>query len=154
MAEILLDTGKVPFVLKFVDGDSETIYFNPTDFDLAEKIAKLPDIISEKTKEYKDVGLNLDGTPKNLEDIEDYTAMKKIVYDEIDNVFDFPVCEKVCKHCSMFAFVKGKMFFEQFLRAISPEIKKEIDKARKEFDKEKAKRDKVNEHIGEYVNND
>lgn len=151
MAEILLDTGKVPFVLNFVDGDSETIYFNPTDYDLAEKLSKLPEIINERTKQYKDVALNLDGTPRTLDDIEDYTAMKNIVYEEIDKVFDYAVCEKVFKHCSMFAFVKGKMFFEQFLTAIQPEIKKETEKAKKEFEKEQAKREKVNEHIGKYV---
>lgn len=136
-----LSTGKKPFVIEFDTGDKETIYFNPNDPDLAERIYSLSDRIENKVKDLKDIEVGVDGEPISEKDIEAYAKIKGVVYGEIDKTFDYPVCEKVFKHCSAFASVGGRLFVEHFLESIAPEIEKEVKKERGKMDK----------HIGEFL---
>lgn len=136
-----LSTGKKPFKINFDTGDTETIFFNPNDPDLAEKLNSLPDRIKERTDVLDDVVLGEDGEPTNRDDVYLYSEFKKAVYEEIDKTFGSNVSEKVFKYCSAFAVVDGRFFVEQFVESIVPEIEKEIKKDRKAMDK----------HIKEYV---
>jgi hypothetical protein len=137
-----LSTGKKPFKIEFDTGDVETIYFNPSDPDLAEKLNSLGKRVEERIKNLKDIEIDEQGNPVNANEIEIYSAFKTALYEEIDKTFGYPVCEKVFKHCSALASVDGEFFIKQFVNNITPEIEKEILK----------EQEKMQKHIGEYVN--
>lgn len=136
-----LSTGKKPFKIEFDTGDVETIYFNPNDPDLAEKLNSLGKRVEERIKNLKDIEIDKQGNPVNAKEMEIYSAFKIALYEEIDKTFDCAVCDKVFKHCSAFAIVDGKFFVEHFVECITPEIEKEILKSQ----------NKMQEYIGEYI---
>lgn len=142
--DIKLSTGKVAFPIEFDNGDVETIYFNPNDPDLVERLNGIGKRVQEKLENLKDIELDERGEPVSESVIDVYTALKNALYEEIDRAFDSDVCEKVFKHCSPLAIVDGNYFILNFLEAIAPEIKTYIEKANKDVEK------KMQKHIGKY----
>lgn len=133
---IKLDIGQEPFELDFGNKRKETIYFNPADPELAVRLYNLKDRLSERGKEVeKDVTLKPDGTPEKEDDLQAFSKMLDIIYEEIDNAFRSEISKTVFKWCSPFALVKGKRFMIQFVEAISPEIDKRVKEARAEEEK-------------------
>ena len=141
MKNNVLRTGRVPFVITFDTGAQETIYFNPNDPDLAEKLESLAARISEKAAGIEDVELTPEGEPVHASDMEKYRELRAIAYEEIDKTFNYGVSEKVFKHCSFFAKVEGKFFGEVFFEYIIPVIESELKKSRT----------KTNKHTAEFI---
>ena len=70
---------------------------------------------------------------------------KAIVCEELNAAFDSDISSVVFKHCSPFAIVGGNYFIMNFLEAITPEIKKHIDKSNAEAEK------KMGKHLNKYM---
>lgn len=142
--DIKLSTGKVAFPIEFDNGDVETIYFNPNDPDLVERINGIGKRVQEKLKNFKDIELDERGEPVSESVIDVYTAFKNALYEEIDRAFDSDVCEKVFKHCSPLAIVDGNYFILNFFEAIAPELVKYHEQAKKDAEK------KMQKHVDKY----
>ena len=158
-----LSTGKVAFPIEFDNGDTDCIYFNPNDPDLATRLIASKDNIQNRIEEMNvdNIELSTDGEAvsineiKNINDLskeqmaavvenaEKYANIvsitKEIVCDELNTAFGSDVSSVVFKHCSPFAIVDGKYFIMQFLEAIAPEIKKHIEKSNAEAEKKMGK---------------
>lgn len=134
-----LSTGKVAFPIEFDNGDKDCIYFNPNDPQIAVRMNDLQDKIKEKIKGLDDIDLNNEGNPKETDKISQFKKMIEIFYEEFDYAFGGDVSAVVFKYCSPFAIINGEYFVFQFLNAITPEIKKHIDKASADRDKKMAK---------------
>lgn len=159
-----LSTGKVAFPVEFDNGDKETIYFNPNDREFIAKVMNFENSIEERAKninieKYKsqfedgvDVKLSVD----NFDDIENLSkeeiiSMKnkigaiididaeyqQALKDEIDDIFDNKVSEKIFKYCQpldMVIYVDengnevSEVFIIQFIKAFGNEIKKYQEK--------------------------
>lgn len=165
---IKLNTGVVPFDIKFDNGETGTIYFNPTDPDLTIRFSNAYKNITERVEnlEKKDIQLNNDGSVELPDEINDYENLtdeqqkelmnrvnfvtsvtqdtRDIMCEELNSAFASDVSSVVFKYCSPLAIVDGEYMIIQFLKAISPEIKKHIEKANKDSDKKKQK------HISKY----
>lgn len=139
-----LSTGKVAFPIEFDNGDKQNIYFNPSDPDLMIRMKNLQEKVSEKIKGIEDVELSNDGSPKQFSQIDAFEKMQNIIKEELDFAFGASVSDVVFKHCSPFAIVGGNYFVIQFIEAITPEIKKHIDKANGDLEK------KMQKHIEKY----
>lgn len=161
---INLSTGKVAFPIEFDNGEVETIYFNPSDPELATRIMSAKDRIVEKVKNlnFDDFELSNSGEPIKINEIDDVqnlseeqlkditerakviskviTETKKIICDELDVAFDSDISYVVFKYCSPLAIVDGEYFFIQFINAIKPEIEKHIKKTT----------DKMSKHLDKY----
>lgn len=124
-----LNTGSTAFPIVFDNGDSEIIYFKPTDPDLMVRLARFGERTREQIADLGDIVLNADGVPETESQVEMFDAAQKIIKKEMDVAFGGDVSAKVFKHCSPFAIVDGRYFVEQFLEAIAPEIKRAIEKA-------------------------
>jgi hypothetical protein len=127
-----LSTGKVAFRLEFDNGDVGTIYFNPNDRGLQDRIAEFEKNIQEKAKQidiekYKtDFENDLD-VDVNLEDFESLMSLSpdqikmlrnranainniereynNLVKNELDNVFEGKVSDTAFKYCEPFDVV-------------------------------------------------
>jgi hypothetical protein len=139
-----LSTGKVAFPIEFDNGDKGCIYFNPNDPDLMIRMKNLESRMLERTKDLEDVELTADGKPAQISQIEAFETMQNILKEELDIAFGGEVSGTVFKHCSPFAIINGEYFFEQFVKAIKPEIERHIKSANAESEKRMAK------HIGKY----
>lgn len=160
---IKLKTGNEKFDIEFDNGDKDSIYFNPNDPDLASRLVKFKDKVSERLdhmsydkselEKYGDVEM-----PENIEDIsslpeEQQEALEKfaeattkmleetkdIISEELDVAFNSDISSVVFKHCSPFAVVNGEYFIIQFVNAIAPEIQVRINKSNKEVEKRMSK---------------
>lgn len=164
-----LSVGKIAFPIEFDNGDKDTIYFNPNDPDLATRLMKAKDNISEKLDNLnaEDFNLKNDGSvelPETIDGYEDLSdeqrevltnraeamtklldSTKNIICEEIDTAFNGDISSVVFKHCSPLAVVNGEYFIVQFLNAITPEIQKHIGKSNAEVEKKMAK------HINKYI---
>lgn len=122
-----LNTGKIPFHIEFDNGDKDCIYFNPNDPDLALRLKALGERLKESVGEVS-------------ESEEDLERIQSKLKEELNVVFGSDISSVVFKHCSPLAVVGGEFFAVQFFNAITPEIKKQIEKSQKEIEK----------HIGKY----
>lgn len=164
-----LSTGKVAFPIEFDNGDKDCIYFNPSDPDLASRFSVAKERISQRMEQAKidKMTLGNDGVPvvESMDDIMNlpddemdavidrakntvkiFEDAKAIVCDELNVAFGSDVSSVVFKHCSPFAVVDGEYYVLQFLRAITPEIQKNLKKSTEETEKKMAK------HVNKYVN--
>jgi hypothetical protein len=124
-----LSTGKVAFPIEFDNGNKTAIYFNPNDPDLFIRIKNFEGIVLERIKEFGEIELSNDGTPIKTEEIETFEKMQNILKEELDRAFGGEISGEVFKYCSPFAIVGGEYFIMQFIKAITPEIGKHIQKA-------------------------
>lgn len=139
-----LSTGKIAFDIEFDNGDNDVICFNPNDPDLMLRTKNFTKKISEKIKELDDVELTADGKPAKMSQYDIFERLQKILKDELDYAFGGSISDVVFKHCSPFAIVNGEYFVVQFIKAITPEIEKHINKASADAEKRMAK------HIDKY----
>ena len=137
-----LSTGKVGIPIEFDNGDKQTIFFNPNDPDLMIRMKNLESKVEERIKGFDDIELTLDGAPSESAHIEVFEKMQNILKEELDHAFGGHVSGVVFKHCSPFVVVDGEYFIVQFIRAITPEIAKHIEKANAE----------AHERIGKHIN--
>lgn len=124
-----LSTGKVAFPIEFDNGNKTAIYFNPNDPDLFIRIKNFEGIVLERIKAFGEIELSNDGTPIKTEEIETFEKMQNILKEELDRAFGGEISGEVFKYCSPFAIVGGEYFIMQFIKAITPEIGKHIQKA-------------------------
>ena len=124
-----LSTGKVAFHLEFDNGDVGTIYFNPNDRELQNRIADFEKNVQEKSKQidlekYKaefddgvDFELNFEDfeslmslSPEQMKSLQDkaqaINSIEKeynnIVKEELDNVFGSKISNVAFKYCEPF----------------------------------------------------
>ncbi len=124
-----LSTGKIAFPIEFDNGDKQSIYFNPNDPNLSIRLKDFQAKVSQRIEKLKDIQLNADGSPNEIEMIEDFRKIQNVVFEELDVAFGGEISSVVFKHCSPFAIVDGKYFIIQFIEAIKPEITKHVRKA-------------------------
>lgn len=139
-----LSTGRVEFPIEFDNGDKDSIWFNPTDPQLAIRLKDFGSSVSEKLKAYDDMEVTVDGQAKDESDIEKFREMLNIIYEEIDKAFDSKISDVVFKHCSPLAIIDGDYQMMNFVNAITPEIKKHNKKAMEQAEKKMAK------HLAKY----
>ena len=139
-----LNTGKIAFSIEFDNGNKTNIYFNPNDPDLFIRIKNFEGLVSKRIKAFDDVELSSDGTPTNAEKIEVFEQMQDIIKEELDRAFGGEISDEIFKYCSPFAVVDDEYFIIQFIKAITPEIKKHMEKASAES------RERMAKHIGKY----
>lgn len=139
-----LSTGRVEFPIEFDNGDKDSIWFNPTDPQLAIRLKDFSGRVSEKLKAYDDMEVTVDGQAKDDADIEKFREMLNIIYEEIDKAFDSKIADVVFKHCSPLAIVDGDYFMLNFVNAITPEIEKHNKKAMQQAEK------KMEKHLAKY----
>lgn len=120
-----LSTGKVAFPIEFDNGEKATIYFNPNDWGMHERIKAFQDTVDEKVKtinleKYK-AQFNDSVEIKNVDDVFEmsvdeisalYDNLKvvkeiereynRIIKDELDRVFASEISETVFKYCEPF----------------------------------------------------
>ena len=142
---IKLNTGKVAFPIEFDNGDSVNIFFNPNDPDLFVRFSEFEKRMSEKIKDIDDIDMNEDGTPKDINIVDEFKKMKDALCEELDIAFGNKISGDVFKHCSPFAIINGDYFVIQFIMAIRPEIEKHNKKANADVQKKMAK------HINKYA---
>lgn len=140
-----LNTGKIAFPIEFDNGDKQNIYFNPNDPDLAIRMKDFQGKVEARTKDLEDLKLKPDGTPEDVEAIEDFRKIRNILCEELDVAFNGEISAVVFKHCSPFAVVNGDYFIMQFIEAIKPEIEKHIKKANAQVEQ------KMQKHIANYI---
>ena len=164
-----LSTGKIAFPIEFDNGDKDCIYFNPNDPDLATRLIASKDKIQKRIEEmnFEEIEMSSEGEAveidkiKNIGDLSEeqmnaliknaesvakiVSSTKQIVCEELNTAFDSDISSVVFKHCSPFAIVGGNYFIMNFLEAITPEIKKHIDKSNAEAEK------KMGKHINKYI---
>ena len=140
-----LNTGKIAFPIEFDNGNKDCIYFNPNDPDLFSRMRDLSANIDKRIKAMSDVMLGVDGKPENIEYIDAFNALQKILYEELNIAFGSDVSSVVFKYCSPFAIVNGEYFISQFVKAITPEIEKHIEEATA------ARRAKMDKHLSKYT---
>lgn len=124
-----LSTGKVAFHLEFDNGDVGTIYFNPNDRELQNRIADFEKNVQEKSKEidlekYKaefgdgvDFEINFENfeslmslPPEQIKSLQDKAQVinniekeyNNIVKEELDNVFGSKISNVAFKYCEPF----------------------------------------------------
>jgi len=150
MAEkITLSTGLKTFDLYFADRDETVqISFNPTDKGLAVRFKEAQKRIEKATEKFKDVELDEEGNPVDLDFIDQFAEMTEMLYKELDRAFASPICAQVFKYCSPFAIVDGEYFFLAFFEAITPVIQKY---AEAENAKANKKMSKYLDKYGKYI---
>ena len=124
-----LSTGKVAFHLEFDNGDVGTIYFNPNDRELQNRIADFEKNLQEKSKQidiekYKaefedgvDIELNFEDfeslmslPPEQIKSLQNKAQAinniekeyNNLVKDELDNVFGSKISNVAFKYCEPF----------------------------------------------------
>lgn len=166
---IKLSTGIVQIPIDFDNGEKGIIKIRPTDTNLAVRLQTAYDNILTRLEniEKDNIILKNDGSVDLTEELAEFDNMtdeqkefvvsnsnrlveivnktNAIMCEEIDYAFDSNVSSVVFKHCSPTAIIDGEYMIIQFLNAITPEIKKHIQKANKESEKNKAK------HMNKYA---
>lgn len=146
---IKLNTGLKTFKIDFTDrGEVAEISFNPTDKGLAVRLKEAQKRIDDRMKDFGEIELDTDGTPKNADFIDDFAKMTQIVFEEIDIAFDSKISEVVFKYCNPFSTVNGNYFFLTFFEAITPIIQKYGEA---EANKSNANMDKYMKKYGKYM---
>lgn len=130
-----LSTGRVAFEIEFDNGEVGTIYFNPTDPQLAVRIKDCGNAIEAELSKIASTDVNVDGSAKSMDDVDAIRECNECLLTEIDKAFDSKVSDVVFRYCSPLAIVNGNFFILSFLDAISPEIMGMIEKTKTTFDK-------------------
>lgn len=135
-----LSTGVIGFPIEFDNGDKQIIYFNPNDLELFVRLKKFENGLSKRINQIKDIELNNDGSAVNDAEAQLVEKLMQAIKEEVDYAFNSSISNVVFKYCSPLAVVNGEFYVEAFLTALTPEIKREIEKSNKKLEK----------HIGKY----
>lgn len=123
-----ISTGRVPFPIEFDNGQTETIYFNPTDPQLGARIVRFGEKLRERLN-----AVEISDGENVLKQFSSATEkLSEIIKDEIDVAFGEKVANVIFKYCDPLSLVNGKYFVALFLETITPDIEKEISKANEE----------------------
>lgn len=145
MEQLTLKNGLKPFDIYFEDFDEhETIYFNPADNELPNRLMECQKMIEERSKKLKPYEVDENGIPNADSAMRYFDESKKIVYDAIDYAFGNKVSDVIFKHCGAFAVVDGEYYILRFLDAITPILQKYIKKDNK------AANANVNKYLDKY----
>lgn len=124
MQNLIIDDGLKSFTIN--NDPTKVIKFNPTDFGIIERINSAYKTIEKVYNNAEEIDLNNDGS--NVEQLESAAnAVSKVsstIKEQIDFIFDSPVSDIVFGNQSPISMVKGVPFYERFLNAIIPEIKR------------------------------
>ena len=130
--KIELNQGLEPLEIYFKDtGKTETIYFNPSDSDLPKRLMECQKIIEEKSKNLKPYEIDESGLPDADKALKYYDEVNKIVCDTLDYAFGNKVSNVIFKYCGAYSVVNGNFQILNFLNAITPVIKKAVEKNNK-----------------------
>lgn len=130
MAErIVLNSGLKEYEIYFEDRDeSITIAFNPSDTGLAVRFQELEDRVTKRLEGLADVELDEKGMPKDLSFIENIRLVDAALGEELDRAFGNKISEDLFSKCGPLATIGGEYFILQFIKQITPVIKKDIEK--------------------------
>jgi hypothetical protein len=139
MQGIRFDEGYKEYMIN--DDPNRVIRFNPTDFEILDRIKVAYEEIEKATSTEDDVELNPDGTP--IEQLGKAAETVKKISDtikrQIDYIFNSPISDIVFGNQSPLCLVGGKPLYERFLDAIIPiiqaEVKKEQEASKKRIEK-------------------
>ena len=138
---IKIDTGLKTFDVEFVDrGKTIQIKFNPNDMALPVRLNEMQSRVNERVKGIEDFKLNPDGTPELESFAKQVEELTKVIYEETDRVFGYPISEDLFQYCSPLATIGGELFYEQVIKSVGAEIMAENKKEQK----------KIEKHIGKY----
>lgn len=130
-----LSVGLKPFKIEFDNGEVETIYFNPSDPDLAIRMNEFSKRIPEIFAELAEIKLGQTEDDFDVNELEIIKAARENFSKELDTAIGNPVSDSVFKYCSPFAIIGGKCFALIFIDELSKEIKKATQAAIRSFDK-------------------
>lgn len=128
-----LSTGKVAFPIEFDNGDTEVIYFNPNDVELANRMKNLQAELVEKAKE-------IEKQENEGDYLAMFSALNESIKQALNKAFNSDVSTAVFKYCSPFAIIDGEFYVSLFLSQAVKAIQKECSKSQKKLEK----------HIGKY----
>ncbi len=138
--KVSVSSGLVPFEIYFEDRKkSITIYFNPTDPLLPQRLLDVEKRIAEKLDK---LSYKPEGKVDAAAYIKAIDEMNQVVCSEVDYAFGNAVSGAVFQFCAPLTIIGGKYFVTIFLEAITPRITMTIDKENKNFI----------EYIEEYIN--
>lgn len=142
-----LDTGLVEFKIPFVNGDIETISFNPNDSTFYAKLVDLELKMKEVYEDYE--GFMKSGEKKPKEIISKITnETNEKIKSIFDDLFGNGASKAIFKYVSPTAFVKRQYYPYYFINEFMPDVIAEMEKNNEEV----AKNAKVMfEHIAPYV---
>lgn len=132
-----LNTGLNEIEIKFDNGESGIIYYNPTDPKLYNRLKAFDEIISERLKEIKG------------DDIDAMNTADDIIREELNNTFNGDVSSVLFKYTSPLAvMLDGTVYFAYVAGELAKEVKDGSERSYKEFvEKNKAAAEK---HLKKY----
>jgi hypothetical protein len=126
MQNLIIDDGCKEFMIN--NDPNKVIRFNPADYGILERISNAYTAIKDASNIEEDITLKADGDP--MEGIKEAAQVVSVVSntikEQIDYIFDSPVSSVVFGNQSPMSMVKGIPFYERFLNAVVPVIKKEV----------------------------
>lgn len=114
--------------------ESKIIRFNPSDFNIVDRVATAINAITDIVKDMKNqnICLNNDGTV-DADSVTDLQHAGKIVSntdkkirEQIDFILGSPICETAFGKQSCMSLVGGVPLYERFLNVITPIIRKDV----------------------------
>ena len=134
--KIKLDAGIKTFEIEFVDrGVTAEIAFNPSDPDLAVRFSKFQENVDKKLKTLTDIELNEDGTAKDLSFVKNIEEINEVICRELDYALGNEISKTLFQFCNPMAPINGKYFIVQFMEAIAPVIRENIQGEKKALKK-------------------
>lgn len=129
---ILFDDGLKSFMVQ--NDPNRVIRFSPADYGLIERIDTAGKRMQDAVKKIGvDIELRSNGEP--LEDIEAVAEVirevNKVIFEQVDYIFNSQVSEIVFGNQSPVSTVKGKFLFENFMNAVTPYLVQELETEQK-----------------------
>jgi hypothetical protein len=115
----------------FNDDESRVIRFNPADYGLVERYEKARETILKAVNQLQsDIELKTDGTAtdETKETADQLSNVRKLIFDQVNYIFNADVSETVFGKQSPISTVNGKFLFEGFIEAAGVIITNAINK--------------------------
>lgn len=125
---IIFDDGLKSFMVQ--NDPSRVIKFSPTDYGLIERIDTAGKKMQEAVKQLgEDIELKTNGEPMNDMGTvaEVIREVNKIIFEQVDYIFNAKVSEIVFGNQSPMSTVKGNFLFENFMNAVTPYLVSELE---------------------------
>lgn len=137
MAErIVLNSGLKEYEIYFEDRDeSVTIAFNPSDTGLVVRFQELEDRVNKRLEGLTDIELDENGVPKDLGFVDNIKLVNIALGEELDRAFGNKISEKLFSKCDPLSTRNGEYFILQFIKQITPVVKKDIEKENRALQK-------------------
>ena len=133
MAEkIVVNSGLKEYEIYFEDRDeSVTIAFNPSDTGLVVRFQELEERVNKRLEGLTDVELDENGMPKDLSFVKNIKLVDTALSEELDRAFGNKISDKLFSKCSPLSTRNGEYFIVQFIKQITPVLKKDVEKENK-----------------------